>query len=182
MRRNIQNLTTYIIYLGALIFLLTCVMLATAYIPQDAIQKHMEESAGILAERPTTWQILPGINSSKVHPYADMLTLNIAYHLGDDIAPHNFDRAFDQFRFTNAEKLKAVMWAKYYGTPKDTDESIKLFQQSVDNRLHANKEYLRYWYGSAGIIRFMHIFTNIRQIYVLHSFILAMLQAFLLCF
>lgn len=180
MRRNIQNLTTYIIYLGALIFLLTCVMLATAYIPQDAIQKHMEESAGILAERPTTWQILPGINSSKVHPYADMLTLNIAYHLGDDIAPHNFDRAFDQFRFTNAEKLKAVMWAKYYGTPKDTDESIKLFQQSVDNRLHANKEYLRYWHGSAGIIRFMHIFANIRQIYVLHSFILAMLLAFLL--
>ena len=158
MRRNIQNLTTYIIYLGALIFLLTCVMLATAYIPQDAIQKHMEESAGILAERPTTWQILPGINSSKVHPYADMLTLNIAYHLGDDIAPHNFDRAFDQFRFTNAEKLKAVMWAKYYGTPKDTDESIKLFQQSVDNRLHANKEYLRYWHGSAGIIRFMLAF------------------------
>ena len=180
MRRNIQNLTTYIIYLGALIFLLTCVMLATAYIPQDAIQKHMEESAGILAERPTTWQILPGINSSKVHPYADMLTLNIAYHLGDEIAPHNFDRAFDQFRFTNAEKLKAVMWAKYYGTPKDTDESIKLFQQSVDNRLHANKEYLRYWHGSAGIIRFMHIFANIRQIYVLHSFILAMLLAFLL--
>ena len=53
MRRNIQNLTTYIIYLGALIFLLTCVMLATAYIPQDAIQKHMEESAGILAETDT---------------------------------------------------------------------------------------------------------------------------------
>ena len=172
MRRNIQNLTTYIIYLGALIFLLTCVMLATAYIPQDTIQKHMEESAGILAERPTTWQILPGINSSKVHPYADMLTLNIAYHLGDDIAPHNFDRAFDQFRFTNAEKLKAVMWAKYYGTPKDTDESIKLFQRSVDNRLHANKEYLRYWHGSAGIIRFIHIFANIRQISLIISLVM----------
>ena len=180
MKRYVQNLFTYAIYWGALIFLLTCVMTAAAYIPQDAIQKHMEESAGILAERPTTWQILPGINSSKVHPYADMLTLNIAYHLGDDIDAHRFDTAFDRFRFTNTEKLKAVMWAKYYGAPKDTSESIKLFQQSVDNKWRANKEYLRYWHGSAGIIRFLHIFLNIRQIYILHSFVLSTLLALLL--
>lgn len=180
MKRYFQNLLTYAICLGALIFLLTCMMLATTYIPQEAIQKHMQESAEILAKRPTTWQILPGINSSKVHPYADMLTLNIAYHFGDDVRTYDSFSFFDQLQYSNSEKLKAVMWAKYYGAPEDTDESIKLFKQSVDNRLPANKEYLRYWHGSAGIVRLLHIFANIRQIYVLHSFILAMLLAFLL--
>lgn len=113
MRRNIQNLVTYLIYLGAFILLLTCLMLATTYIPQKAIQKHMQESAEILAERPTTWQILPGINSSKVHPYADMLTLNIAYHFGDDVRTYDSFSFFDQLQYSNSEKLKAVMWAKY---------------------------------------------------------------------
>ena len=178
-RRTLQNLLSYTICLGALVFILTCAMVISAYIPQKAIQTHMEESAEILAERPTTWQILPEINSSKVHPYADMLTLNIAYHFGDDIASYRFDGALDQFRYANNEKLKSVMWAKYYGAPKDTDASIKLFKQSVDDRLHANKEYLRYWHGSAGIVRFLHIFLNIHQIYIFHSLILAVLLAFL---
>ncbi len=175
MRRTLQNLLSCTIYLGSLTFILTCAMVISAYIPQKAVQTHMEESAEILAECPTTWQILPEINSSKVHPYADMLTLNIAYHFGDDIASYSFDRVVDQFWYANSEKLKSVMWAKYYGTPEDTDESIKLFKQSVDNRLYANKEYLRYWHGSAGIIRFLHIFLNIRQIYILHSVFLAAL-------
>ena len=113
MKRYFQNLLTYAICLGALIFLLTCMMLATTYIPQEAIQKHMQESAEILAERPTTWQILPGINSSKVHPYADMLTLNIAYHFGDDVRTYDSFSFFDQLQYSNSEKLKAVMWAKY---------------------------------------------------------------------
>lgn len=180
MRRNIQNLVTYLIYLGAFIFLLTCLMLATTYIPQKAIQKHMQESAEILAERPTTWQILPGINSSKVHPYADMLTLNIAYHFGDDVRTYDSFSFFDKLQYSNSEKLKAVMWAKYYGAPEDTDESIKLFKQSVDNRLPANKEYLRYWHGSAGIVRLLHIFLNIHQIYILHSIILITLLVYLI--
>lgn len=180
MGRNIQNLIAYLVYLGSLIFLLTCMMLATTYIPQEAIQKHMEESAEVLAKRPTTLQILPGINSSKVHPYADMLTMNIAYHLGDDVRTYDSFSYFDQLRYSNSEKLKMVMWAKYYGTPKDTDESIKLFKQSVDNRLHANKEYLRYWHGSAGIVRLLHIFLNIDQIYIMHSVILTALLAYLM--
>ena len=176
MSKAVKKLFSYTIYMGSLVFLLACAMVISACIPQKAIQQNMEESAAILAERPTTLQILPGINSSKVHPYADMLTLNIAYHFGDEVRKYDGFNFFEQFRYTNAEKLKAVMWTKYYGTPEDTDESIKLFKKSVDNRLRANKEYLRYWHGSAGIIRFLHIFLNIREIYILHTvFLIALL-------
>ena len=96
--------------------------------------------------------MIPGVNSSQNHLYADAITLNIAYHLSD------------------GSPLESVMWARYYTGDGDVNTS---FRTSVKNDLNGETQYLRYWHGSSAVVRFLHIFFNIRQIYWLHAIIIA---------
>ena len=159
MNKKIKTLTSYILIFIASVALLMGFLLASAHIPQSWIQKHMEESADILCEHNRIWYMIPGIESSQNHLYADAITVNIAYHFSDD------------------NPLEAVMWARYYWQDGDVNTS---FRAAVQNHLGAETQYLRYWHGSAAVIRLLHIFLNIRQIYWLHAFVVIGLFAAML--
>ena len=119
----------------------------------------MEESADILCEHNRIWYMIPGVESSQNHLYADAITVNIAFHLVDD------------------NPLESVMWARYYNEDGDVNTSLRT---SVYKQIPGKTQYLRYWHGSAAVVRLLHIILNIRQIYWLHALIMAGLLALLL--
>ena len=103
--------------------------------------------------------MIPGVESSQNHLYADAITVNIAYHLSD------------------GSPLESVMWARYYWQDGDVNTSLRT---AVQNHLGAETQYLRYWHGSAAVVRLLHIFLNIRLIYWLHAVMIVGLLAALL--
>ena len=160
MKRNILKQTA----LCGLIFLLmtallTAALAGAARIPKSAIRENMEESAEFLSANPRFYYLVPGIESSERHLYADCITLNIAWNY-DEKAP-----------------LRSVMEAKYYTSTEDVNKSLRA---SVRDDLPGNKEYLRYWHGSAGAIRFLHLFWNVKQIYLFHGLLMAVLFLWLI--
>ena len=134
MNKKIKTLTSYILIFVTTVALLMGFLLASAHIPQSLIQKHMEESAGILCEHNRIWYMIPGVESSQNHLYADAITANIAYH------------------FSNDKPLESVMWARYYWQDGDVNTS---FWTAVQNHLGAETQYLRYWHGSAAVVRLL---------------------------
>lgn len=151
MINKIKSFASYILIFVASVLLLAGFLFISAYIPQNWIQKHMEESADILCEHNRIWYMLPGVESSQNHLYADAITANIAYHLSDD------------------NPLESVMWARYYWLDGDVNTS---FRTAVRDHLEAETQYLRYWHGSAAVVRLLHIFLNITQIYWLHAVVI----------
>lgn len=159
MINRIKSFIAYIIIFAASVTLLTGLLLASARIPRSRIQKNMEKSADILCEHNRIWYMIPGVESSQNHLYADAITVNIVYHLDDENLP------------------ESVMWARYYNEDGDVNTSLRT---SVYEQLPGKTQYLRYWHGSAAVVRFLHLFWNIREIYWLHAFIVAGLLAGLL--
>lgn len=64
-------------------------LISSTYIPQELIQKQMEESADILCKNTRIWYMVPGVRSSVIHLYADVITENIAYHFSNEISTDN---------------------------------------------------------------------------------------------
>ena len=159
MMNNIKSLIAYIVIFAASVALLAGFLLASACISQSGIQKNMEKSADILCEHNRIWYMIPGVESSQNHLYADAITVNIAYHLADE------------------KPLESVMWARYYNEDGDVNTSLRT---SVYKQIPGKTQYLRYWHGSAAAVRLLHILGNIRQIYWLHAFLIAGLLALLL--
>ncbi len=159
MAKKIKAVSLYILIFAVSAMLLAGLLLASACIPQSRIQKHMEESADILCEHDRIWYVIPGVESSQNHLYADAITANIAYHLSD------------------GNPLESVMWAGYYYQGGDVNTSLRT---AVQNHLEAETQYLRYWHGSAAVVRLLHIFLNIKQIYWMHAAVILGLLAFLL--
>ena len=146
-----KNLSLYIIAFIASLAVMAGLLFVSAAVPQSRIQENMEESAEILCEHNRIWYMIPGVAGSQNHLYADAITLNIAYHLSDGRAP------------------ESVMWAKYYTGDGDVNTSLRT---SVRRHLKAETQYLRYWHGSSAVVRILHVFLNIRQIYWLHAALL----------
>ena len=159
---RLKTLIKYLIIFAASATLMAGLLIATAYIPGERIQKNMEESADILCEHNRIWYMIPGVESSQNHLYADAITVNIAFHLADD------------------NPLESVMWARYYNEDGDVNTSLRT---SVYKQIPGKTQYLRYWHGSAAVVRLLHIILNIRQIYWLHAVvILGLLIALLMMF
>ena len=148
MMKIIRALISYFFVYAACVMLLMGFLLLSAFIPQKNIQKNMEESADILCEHNRIWYMIPGVESSQNHLYADAITLNIAYHFSKD------------------NPIESVIWANYYSGDGDVNTSLRT---AVKNQTGAETQYLRYWHGSAALVRFLHLFLNINRIYWLHG-------------
>lgn len=143
-----------------LIFIITfCVLLAllvgSAMIPRQNIHEHMLESAEFMVKRPVAYLVFDFARSSKIDYYADCITLSIANYLDEN------------------HPLESAMWAKYYGENSNVMNEYLL--ESVQNNLAPTQEYLRYWHGSAALMRILHLFWNIRTIYIFHIILVAAL-------
>ncbi len=128
--------------------LLFSVMIGMALVPRNAVRKNMLESAEYLGQGQSIFRIRSFLNSSMIDHYADTITISIAFYL-DEKHP-----------------ITSTMWTSFNESQTTINEAL------VDTLLDdtpANKEYLRYWHGSAAIIRFLHLVWNIKQIYLFHA-------------
>ena len=142
------------------VVLLLIALVGVAKIPKSAIRTRMIETAEYLSTKPATHFAVSGIRSSSIDWYADSLLLNIAYNLDDK------------------NTLESVMWTPFSGY---TNQHVSQYLlESARDGLEPTQEYLRYWHGSAVIVRLEHLFLNIQQIYLLHAVIIAVLCVWLL--
>ena len=156
----IKRLIKYSAIFFLTVVLLLIALIGVAKIPKNAIRSNMIETAEYLGTKPATHFAVSGIRSSSIDWYADSLLLNISYNLDDQ------------------NTMESVMWTPFSGY---TNQHVSQYLlESARDGLEPTQEYLRYWHGSAVIVRLEHLFLNIRQIYFLHAVIMAALCIWLL--
>ena len=156
----IKRLIKYFSTFFLTVLLLLIALIGVAKIPKSTIRSNMIETAEYLSTKPATHFAVNGIRSSSIDWYADSLLLNIAYNLDDQ------------------NTMESVMWTPFSGY---TNQHVSQYLlESARDGLEPTQEYLRYWHGSAVIVRLEHLFLNIRQIYFLHAVIMAALCIWLL--
>ena len=134
----------YFRYIGvyaAVIAALYLFMVLAAAIPNDAIKKNMADSARSYSNADQYVFTDDGKMRNVTDNYADVLWLNISWNMGDD---NPFTAALD---------------TKYYDGEK-LGNMVGLYM-TVTKNMAANTNYTRYWHGTAGVLRVMHLFTDV---------------------
>ena len=140
-------------------FLSVTLLSASALVPREKLKKNMESSAALLTERQVFYDIFEGIPASRIDRYADSILLSIAW------------------QFKSDDPLKSVLWTSYYNYPYE-NENIN-FKESLEKNYDSNTQYIRYWHGSAAIVRFLHLFLDLKGIYILNGILLFIMALFL---
>ena len=140
--------------------LLFAIMVVSALIPREAVRPKMLESAEYMCERQSTFLVRDFLTASVIGRYADCITISIAYYLDEN------------------HPVESAMWTSFYGA--HTSRMNELLLEGISEDLSPNQEYLRYWHGSSAVIRFLHLFWNIRTIYIFHAILMAGLYILLL--
>jgi len=143
------------------VLILTALLIGSAKIPNSAIQQNMLESGEYFNSKEQAEYLIEGVLASQLHYSADATWCSIAYNLDPD------------------HPLESAMWANF--SLWEGENYNGGFYQSVLNEAPGKLvQYLRYWHGPAAILRFVHLFLNIRQVYILLSGLLTLLTAALL--
>lgn len=142
------------------VLILTALLIGAAKIPNSAIQQKMRESGEYFNCKEQVEYLYEGVLASQLHYSADVTWCSIAYNLDSEYP------------------MESVMWANF--SLWEGENYNGSFYQSVFNKSPGELvQYLRYWHGPAAILRFLHLFLNIRQIYILLSVLLSLLIAVL---
>ncbi len=147
-------IVAYIVVVLAAVLLLY----GAASIPRESVRQNFKRSADTMCEKEVFFQIMEGTLPSTIDRYADSILLNIAWNLRPD--------------------PESLMWTSYYST-EYRNENDNLYE-TVNQDKAANLEYVRYWHGSAAIIKILHRVLDIRGIYILHGILLAALTILLM--
>lgn len=148
------------------ILLIICFVLfnyAAAMIPQTLVRENMTESAGYLCEDIVFPQVIDGVKATTIDRYADSITCNIAWNLGE------------------GDTLKSIMLDEFYTSEKYNEN--KNFRSAVLGEETEGGEitqYMRYWHGSASVVRILHLIMSLKSIYILNAVILTSLAAFII--
>ena len=145
----------YIAVFSALLLLLYLLLVFTAAIPNSAMKKQMRNSAVYISNEDAYVFSADGQQQNITDNLADQMWLNIGWHMGNG---NPFVSALNT-RYYDGEK---------YGPP------LGLFL-SVMQGDAANTDYTRYWHGTAGLIRVLHLFTDIQGIKIVGMVCLALL-------
>ncbi|MCR5339501.1 MAG: hypothetical protein K6E75_13195, partial [Lachnospiraceae bacterium] len=161
-RKMVKMIILLITAFAAALTLAVLLLYASSRIPDDRVRENFEKSAEILCEKEVFFCAYQNAACSKIDRYADSILLNIAWNLKSD--------------------LPSLMWTSYYknGYQNENDNLFDAVHKGKDKiSSESLKEYVRYWHGPAAIMRILHIFLNIRGIYLLHGILLIMLTLIL---
>ena len=150
----LKRIVCYVLVFLTIFTLSTVFLMASVAIPRSMIRENMSDSAEYLCKYPRTYNMIASIPSSERDLYADCITLNIAWNFQED------------------KPLASIMESKYYTSNQEFSEA---FRSSVQENLPAETQYLRYWHGSSGVIRFLHLMMSLPQIYIVHALLLVIL-------
>ena len=145
----------YVAAFLAVLCILFAFTVSVCIIPDKKVYDHFLESAQFMEKHDVAHYALDFALSSKIDYYADCNTLSIAYYLG------------------HGQPLEAAMWCSYYG--ENSTIMNDYLMESVSGDVAADHEYLRYWHGSAVLMRIAHLVTNVQTIYIAHAVILVLL-------
>lgn len=151
MKGFLRGSICFLVCLALLLGLLVC----CALIPRESVRGNVLESASFLCEDKQFRNVVEEADGSKIDRYADAILLGIA------------------FQYDSRDPFVSVLTSKYYHNPLQ-NENFNL-RDAAEQDLPANQQYLRYWHGSAGIVRVLMTFLSLRQIYILHGVLLALL-------
>lgn len=133
----------YIIYFAvfaALLLLLYLLLVLCATVPNSAIKEQMWRSAESYANADRYGFSENGIFQNVADNNADQMWLNIGWHMAGD---NPFCSALD---------------TRYYaGTAQGSSSALYM---TVTRGKEANADYSRYWHGTAGLLRILHLFTD----------------------
>ena len=129
-----------------------------ACIPQDAVRENMMKSAEYLCEDIVFPHAIEGIDATLIDRYADSITSNIAWHFGE------------------GDNLKSVMLGGYYFSGVQ-NENYNFLHAMTGEPLEGGEyiQYMRYWHGSAAVVRFLHLIMTLKGIYILHIVLVTVL-------
>lgn len=145
----------YILCYIATAALMLGILLGSTLIPKTLIKDNVLASAEYFCGGGYYDPYIEGVDSTRIDRYADTLLAGIAY------------------QFNSRDALRSVMEASYYTDPDLTEpESLKA---AVEGDLSGNMQYLRYWHGSAAVLRALFVFFSIREIYIWHGLLLGVL-------
>ena len=156
---HIKQAAAYGIIMILFMLALAVLLILSAMLPQKRIRRNMESSADTLCDRRVFFELNDGIDASRIDRYADSILLSIAYHFDSD------------------KPVDSVMRSEYYYT--STQNENENLRDTVTNDIPPNQQYLRYWHGSAAIVRLAHLFTDIKGMYRINAVIMAILSVWL---
>lgn len=141
MKRQRQIALHFVAFI-ALLTIFWMLLMFSSCIPNTAIQKNMLESALQYKEQePFSFG-----NGSKWNAisdnYADAILLNVSWNMGKG-SP--FISSLDT----------------WYYDGETLGENAGLYLSVIEEEIELNNDYSRYWHGSAMLVRFMHLFTDV---------------------
>lgn len=164
MKINKKDLTICFMTFAGTLFLLWLFLILSASIPNAKIQDNMVKSALVYAQE-DAFSYCDGDKMNGIADnYADSIWLNVAWFMGKD------------------NPILSTLDTQYYDGEK-YGENIGLYLAVSDGQTQPNTDYTRYWHGTAGCIRLLHLFTDvngIKKFGLLFILLLAVIILFLL--
>lgn len=139
-----RKMIVYIAVFVTLLLVMYLLQVLWATVPNDAIRKNMSKSGEYFLDEDLYAFAEDGVYQNITDNYADQIWTNIGWNLG-------FENPF-----------RSVLDTKYYdGETYPASAGLYL---SLTRDLDANASYTRYCHGTAGLIRVLHLFTDIHGI------------------
>lgn len=133
-------------------------------LPNSLIQENMQESAKTYSQAEAFVYSSDRRLNKTTDNYADAIWLNIAWYMG------------------KGNPFTAALDTCYYDG-EELGENVGLYK-AVTKEIEPNTDYTRYWHGTAGIIRFLHLFTDVEGMkkigFGMSLFLAALLMALLI--
>lgn len=152
---NKKSLLLHMGVFAALTIILWLGLVAAAALPNELIAKNMTKSAyyykdvdGFSFEYGNKWYAI-------ADNYADSILLNISYNMG------------------RGNPFISSLDTRYY-SGGGLGENVGLFL-TVDENVPPDTDYTRYWHGSGGILRILHLFSDVGGIKKIGLFIMLVL-------
>ena len=150
-RRYLMHIFVY----AAVIMALYLFLVLMATIPNAAIRENMRSSAMCYANSDRYTFMEDGSFQNVTDNHADVIWLNISWQMG------------------TGNPFVSVLDTKYYDG-QNYGNAAGLYL-TVAKGAAANASYTRYWHGTAGFLRLLHLFTDVRGIKVIGFGILLLL-------
>lgn len=141
MKKTFCDMAKHIAVFAAVLFALWLLLFLSALIPNGAIRDNMIESALTYERRPAFEFTDEGRFNAVADHYADTIWLNVAWNIGEG----NPLVSSIQTNYYDGEELGVN--AGFYYTVAEGDKP--------------NRDYSRYWHGTAAFIRLLHLFCNV---------------------
>jgi len=149
----------------ATLFILVGLLIITAFIPRSAIRDNVLSSAIKMQEEGGDYyNLIDGKRYTRIHNYADAITLNILYSIGK----------------TDKGVLGDVFLDPHYAKGAVIDYSMtEVLQEAVEQDLAPNYMYDRYWHGMVVYLRPLLVVTDISGVRIISEILLFGLLGFL---